>query len=595
MAKRARATGGLADWIERNVRLPEGFCAEPGPMRLWPYQREVANAIGDPRFERVTVQKSARLGFSVLLQCAIGYWCVCEPAPILILLPTESDCRDFMVSDLEPLFAATPALSHILTADARAGQRGRPLKGMMPARNTILLRRFAGGSLKIVAAKAPRNLRRHTAKILLIDEADAMENSAEGDVLGLAEKRTLSFANRKIVVGSTPKDELTSHVCRAYAASDRRVFEVPCPECKTFTEIEWGHIEWPPGEPSKAAFRCPACQALVPHARKGGMLAAGRWRATAPSVEGHAGFRINALVSPLENASWGKLAQEFLAAKDDPAALKPFINTVLAQPWREQGDELDDAALAGRAEPFGLDAIPREVLCITVGVDVQHDRLECTFAGFARDGTCFVLGHRILHGPTDRDQVWIDLDDLLKSRWPSPLGGSLAVDAATIDAGDGHLFDKVLQFCNGRSSRRIWAIKGVPGLGKPAFKLSTGLRSRGAQRLYLVGVDGLKSLLFERLKRGRSVRFSSGLEPDYFDQICSERKVEKFSRGRPQPQFVRIPGKRAEALDCLIYAQAARQGLALNLAEREARLRLDPPSAAPPRVVRSRWLDEGRV
>jgi Phage terminase large subunit (GpA) len=43
----------------------------------------------------------------------------------------------------------------------------------------------------------------------LIDEADAM-----------AERRTLTFANRKIILGSTPLNAETSPVCRAYAASD---------------------------------------------------------------------------------------------------------------------------------------------------------------------------------------------------------------------------------------------------------------------------------------------------------------------------------------------------------------------------------------
>jgi phage terminase large subunit GpA-like protein len=99
------------------------------------------------------------------------------------------------------------------------GQRGRR------GRNTILSRQFPGGSLKIVAAKSPRNLRRHTSRILFIDEADGCETSAEGDPIDLATKRTLTFPDRKIILGSTPIDEETSHACRAYAASDMRVFE----------------------------------------------------------------------------------------------------------------------------------------------------------------------------------------------------------------------------------------------------------------------------------------------------------------------------------------------------------------------------------
>ena len=33
----------------KNIRLPEGISALPGPVRLWPYQREIADAISARR------------------------------------------------------------------------------------------------------------------------------------------------------------------------------------------------------------------------------------------------------------------------------------------------------------------------------------------------------------------------------------------------------------------------------------------------------------------------------------------------------------------------------------------------------------------
>jgi phage terminase large subunit GpA-like protein len=228
---------------------------------------------------------------------------------------------------------------------------------------------------------------------------------------------------------------------------------------------------------------------------------------------------------------------------------------------------------------------------ITVGVDLQDDRAECTFAGWARDGTCFVLGHIVVHGPTVAEKVWLDLDDILKQRWNHPHGGQISADAVAIDAGDGGIFDKVLRFCAARASRRVYAIKGAPGFSRPAFKASQALKGRASQRLYIVGVDGIKSLLFQRLKRGQSIRFSSSLDGSYFEQLCSERLITKLMRGRPERRFERIVGRRAETLDALVYAIAARDGVALNLDMREAALRLEPQSAAPPRVTRSRWME----
>lgn len=43
----------LPKWIEANVRLPAGVAAEPGPIKLYPYQCGIAAAIADPQIERV--------------------------------------------------------------------------------------------------------------------------------------------------------------------------------------------------------------------------------------------------------------------------------------------------------------------------------------------------------------------------------------------------------------------------------------------------------------------------------------------------------------------------------------------------------------
>jgi phage terminase large subunit GpA-like protein len=518
----------LPAWIERVIQLPAGAAAVPGPIKLYPYQRGIAAAIGDRAIERVSVLKSARIGYTALLTAALAHFVVREPSPILVLMPTEADCRDYMVSDLEPLFLDSTEITDALPM---------PHPGRSD-RNTLLHRLFPGGSLKIVAGKAPRNLRRHTARILLIDEADAIEASAEGDPIALAEKRTLSFDDRKIVVGSTPLDEATSHIARLYAQSDQRVFEVPCPSCGGFAEIRWPAIEWPDGKPELAAWRCPSCAALIEERAKAGMVRRGRWRATAPQVRGHAGFRLSALISPLANAAWGKLAAEYLRAKDDTSTLKVFVNTVLGEPWREDADEVDEAALASRLEGFDLDHIPAEVLAVTIGADVQDDRSEVTILGHGRDGTTFVLGHQVIWGSPLDDDTWAEVDRLLRQRFRHPAGGTLKVDAAAIDGGDGGVMDHVVAFTAPRLSRRVFAIKGAAGFARPAIQRS---KVKG-KPLFIVGVDTIKSQIIARLSRGRSIRFSHTLDATYFEQLASERRIVRMARGRPVARFERKRG-----------------------------------------------------
>ena len=564
----------LPDWIESNVRLPSDVSAQTGPMILTPVQRGIAEAMGSPDVERVTVVKPVRLGYTSLLTALVAYASQSDPSPILAVLPTESDARGWIVDDVEPIFAASPDLRGLLTLEADP-----------TGRSTLLSRKFPGGSLKVIAAKSPRNLRRHNAKVLILDEIDAMESGAEGSPITLAERRTLSFPDRKIIAGSTPTWEDTSHILRLYRQSDMRAYEIRCLDCGGFTAPTWQHIEWEPDQPETAAFVCPHCGVVQHESRKPEMVARGRWRITRPEIKGHAGFRTNVLVSTLPAASWGNIAREFLAAKDHPDLLQSWTNTLMAEGWRMAGEELDDSAMASRREPFSLDALPPETLLLTCGVDVQHDRLEAVTLAHGRTET-FVVDQRVFWGPVNTsDTPWSELDSFLGSVWHHPGGGIIRMDAVAVDSSDGQTMDRVLAFCHARHSRRVVAIKGAEG-NRPAIKAS---QTKG-QRLFIVGVDSIKAQITERLMRGTSVRFSDTLEARFFEELASERRMVRYRRGAPSALWERIPGRRAESLDCVVYALAVRNLVGVNLDSRERELS-DRAVAAPRKaVVRSNWL-----
>lgn len=569
----------LAEWAEANVRLPDGLAAVSGPIQLYPFQREMADAMSDPDLPFVTVLKSARIGYSTLLVSAVGSFVVNEPSPILFVQPTEADCRDFVVSDLEPVFAASPALAGTIEADTDD-----------TGRSTMLSRRFPGGYLKIVAAKAPRNLRRHTARVAIVDELDGMDVTAEGPVLQLVRRRTDSFADRKIICGSTPVFEATSPTIASYMESDQRIYEVPCPHCGDFHEVKWADIRWPEGAPDAAYWACPSCGGVMEETGKNDMVAQGRWRATRPEVTNHAGFKLNSLISPVPNARWGILAREFVSCKGDATRLQVFANTILGEGWKEDGNDLDRDLL--NPEAFGLKSIPECVIAITAGVDVQDDRLEITFTGWAENGAAYVLGHDIIWQPYDSDGAWLDLDDLLKTRWPHPYGGTIGVDAACVDSSSGLHMAHVYKFCFPRYRRGIFAIKGVAGNRPPIEASKT--RTQGG-RLWIVGTDTIKSTLFQRVTSGSMIHFSSDLPESWFDQFAGERLVIRYHKGQPVRRFERLTGARVEALDCTVYAYAAwRMIEGRNWERRKEELRADAPAQpkpARPRVVQSAWMN----
>lgn len=192
-------------------------------------------------------------------------------------------------------------------------------------------------------------------------------------------------------------------------------------------------------------------------------------------------------------------------------------------------------------------------------------------------------------GLPDDDATWAELDDLLKMRFSHPLGGRLGVDAAAIDPSDGATMAHVYAFAFPRAGRKVLAVKGVAG-SRPWIEKSKA-RAKGGW-LWIVGVDGIKSHLLSRLARGRSLRFSETLPLVWFEQLASERVVVRYTRGQPQRRFERIPGRRAEALDCVVYAFAAHQVLNVNFEMREDGLRrgMESERSKVQTVVQSRWM-----
>lgn len=565
----------LSKWIEANLRLPASVGALPGPLRLYQYQKGIADAISDPAVEKVTLVKAAQVGFSTLVTAAIGHYVCNDPAQILCILPVESDCRDYTITDIDPIFQATPCLRAALTVDQ--GEENR---------NTMLSRRFSGGSLKIVAAHSPRNLRRHVARVLLIAEADAMETSAEGDPIDLALRRTVTFRDRKIVLGSTPKFAETSHVLRSYAESDQSVYEIACPECAGWVEISWGDIKWDANQPETAKFCCPLCGCFVEEHHKPWMIAGGRWRPTRPEITTHRGFRLNVLVSPLPQATWWKLAAQFLAAKmqsdrGDPSLLQSFTNTCLAQGWNGV-DNLDEDNLADRVEEIGIDRIPPDVLLLTAGVDLAKDRAEATVVGHDRAGGLYVLAHFEIYASPDDPALWVELDHLLKTTWRHPRGGKIGIAAAGIDSGNWtqNTYDYVGPL---DPKRRIMAVNGVAGaqpvIHRSQHKYGMSVRNRGGCWLWLVGVDGVKNIVFARLQRGDKVRFSDSLQAAYFEELAAEKVMIRYQRGKIVRRYEKVSDRaRNEALDCLVYAFAALRSIdAINWDRRQEELSQQVP------------------
>lgn len=569
-----------SQWAMENFRLSAVASAATGRFRPWKFQRGIMDAMGDPLLERVSVIKSTRTGYTKSVIASIGAIAVNDPSPMILLMPTDDDARGIMVDEIDPAFKESPALQGIMR------------QGRQDGRNTLTQRSFfGGGSLKAIAAAAPRNLRRHTAKYLFCDEVDGMKITKEGDPLKIAEKRTDSFPDRKIVMGSTPVDELTSIIIKRYEESDMRIFEMPCPHCDHRFELLWENMQWTPGDPDSVVAICPGNGCVIEEKHKPAMIEAGEWRATKPEVKRHAGFRLNALISLFHNSRWPALVQEYeTAEKNGPADMQVFVNTVLGKVWSAAIESVTEAQLMARAEDFGLIPnegvvgwkanIPEDVYYITAGVDVQPNRIEITLLGHSQTQR-YILGHIVVRGSAKLDTTWAEVLEVLQTKWRHPLGGMIGIEAAAVDSGDGNMTQTVYDFVEPLQGRKIFAIKGAAGPRK-IIEASKSIRRNRTAPLYIVGVDEVKTDVVMSLPLGKedlmAFRFSKYLSLDFYMQLNSEKRVLKYKNGKPEITFERIGRRKAEALDTVVYAIAVFRLIQVDWDKRLIELKGDTPT-----------------
>ncbi|MCA8882062.1 MAG: phage terminase large subunit family protein, partial [Rhodobacteraceae bacterium] len=81
----------ISDWADQNRRLSSEASAEPGQWRTSraEYQRGIMEAISDASTETVVIMSSAQVGKTEVLNNACGYHIDQDPAPIMVVMPTE--------------------------------------------------------------------------------------------------------------------------------------------------------------------------------------------------------------------------------------------------------------------------------------------------------------------------------------------------------------------------------------------------------------------------------------------------------------------------------------------------------------------------
>jgi phage terminase large subunit GpA-like protein len=566
----------VSEWADAHRILSREASAEPGPWRTdrAPYQRGIMDAFSDPVIETVVIMSASQIGKTEIVNNIVGYYIDQDPAPMLVVQPNvDPMAKSWSLDRLAPMLRDCPRLRGKV-ADPKTRDSG----------NTVLHKVFPGGHITVVGANSPAGLGARPIRVVLLDEVDRYPDTAgtEGDPVTLATQRTATFWNRKILLTSTPTLRGFSRIEEAWLESDQRHYHVPCPPCGAKQPLVWSGLRWREGAPESAAYACQACAALIDEREKMGMLERGEWVATNPGSR-IAGFHVNALYSPWRR--WAELARDWIPAQRDPTRLQAFVNLQLGESWEERGGGHDPEALERRQEAYPTDAqgllVPAGVGALTAGVDVQDDRIEVLTIGWGQGEESWRVARDFVLGDPGKVEPWKQLDALLARRWRREGGGELGIRLAGVDSG--HHTEMVYRFCGPRYPRVV-ALKGSSEPARPLVNRRPSVNNRYGIRLFFVGTDTAKDLLYARLRIATPgpgcMHFPIGLEPDYYRQLTAEKVVKRQVAGRWVRRYELPRGERNEALDCEVYALVA--FVLANVPARELVRGTPPPAPAPP-------------
>ena len=622
----------LSEWAERHFYLSTESSYIEGRWVCWPFQRGIMDMMGNDEVKRVTVRKSARVGYTKMLLAYLAYLAEHKRRNAVIYQPTDDDRDEFVTTELEPMLR-----------DVRVMRRVMPRFSRRSKDNTLRVKKFTTGLLHMRGGKASKNYRRLTVDSVVYDEFSAFDRDIEkeGAPGKLGDKRLEGAVYPKSIAGSTPKLRHNDNTEDRETEADLLMrWHVPCPHCDELHEITFGGpagahgLKWLPGQPETVAHACPHCGGTMSQAdylrvwhagvwickrtgiwldHRGAFRTASSldWRtwplqpepATAAPVPQHVAVHVWTACAP--QATWVAIAEEHeaaahLAERGDRSLLKTFTNTTLGETWEEEGERSDEHALQKRAEPYPLRTVPVGALRLTAGIDVQGNRWELSVWGWGRGMESWIVDDHVIEGNPADDRDWEHLSAYLQRRYPMAWhGGTMGIDAISIDSG--HHTQAVYNFVRLQQAKmRIHAVKGSSDEGKPIKGTASpvevtwkGQRWPHGLKLWVIGVDTAKDLLHGQLAIAQPgpgyVHFSQDLPREWYEQLTAEQRIVTKAQGGESMRWVKHR-PRNEKLDCRNYATHAAHMLGLHTMGDAAWQRLEalvqpPPDLFSPRPI----------
>ncbi len=591
----------LSTWAEQHFEMDEESSHRRGLWEAWPIQIGWMDAFSNDDIFEVDVEKAKRVGYTKSVVAFAEYNASHRRRKQAIWQPTDDDRDSFVKSEITPSFDICRALDPVRRHDRDD--------------DTVRFKRFRGSVLHLLGAKAARNFRRITIAVAVLDEIDAMDTVVEKtiDPYTGAVGRLEGAPFPKVILGTTPRHKLTSHIRRRVDAAEAVMeYQIPCPHCGVAHPLGYGQLRdevsehgmlWDDDDTASVRHVCPHCRHAIAQGDYLAVWAAGRWISrcgryqydhvrkiwldgsehprTAPR---HVAF-VRAWTAYSPQRTWPDIVREFIEAKKaqkagDSGPMQGFVNETLAEVWEEEYEHTDASVLRKRAETdldIPLHVVPAGACKLVMGIDTQGDRWEAVTWAIGRGEEMWPIDYRVVYGTPADQSEWADkLDPLIKTRYRNVHGHDMTLDGVGIDTGGTNWTHQAYNYCRTRNHFKVYATKGDQALGKP-IKMkpswvdvnSTGRTIKHGVKLWRICVDTAKDLLYGRLEQVRKpgsgyVHLNRNLPPEWFDQLTAEHRIRIRQAHGWAERWVCPSGVRNEVLDCTVIAMFLAQVLGLH-------------------------------
>lgn len=532
----------LSEWANKNYYLSPESSSIQAPWKTLPYQRGIMDIISNDDVRIITLNKSARVGYTKIIAAAIGYFAEQKKRNQLIYLPTDSDAKQFCQTEINPMHRDCQAVRDIMLVDPEKKSQ----------HNTFERKSYLGSVLDIKGGKSGRNYRAMTKDVVIYDELDGFDRDidGEGSPVNLGDVRVTTSSFSKSIRGSTPRVEETSLIIQSFNSADVRLSRhLNCPHCDHLSPLSFANFIDDNGAKS-GKYACPECGAIIEYHDYADMDKNGIWKdpdldiwydeETQYFMQGseiipapvHVGLHIWAAYSYF--TTWKQLAAEFNSAKAEMKRgniepLKTFVNTKLGEGWKEVGEAPEDDQVKKMRLPIAPYNVPNDVQMITFSTDVQGDRLYYEARGWGYGLTSWQIYHGELFGNTkdSGDQCWEKLGSLIDT----PIDGH-AVQIALIDSG--YNTDAVYDFCRLRPGR-VYPYKGRDNYSRPVGTSKQDISVNGKMypggiTLIVVDTGFFKTQVHSAINRDTDQDgawlLNRATTDDYCLQMTAEHRIE---------------------------------------------------------------------